>query len=279
MDALGYIEDCAPDVNAALQECLPAVSEKPATLHAAMRHLMFPAGKLFRPALAMAGAEAVSAERNEAIPLAVAVELVHTYSLVHDDLPCMDDDDERRGRPSVHVAFGEAVAVLAGDALLALAFEVLSSAPGDPCRILTATRELAAAAGSRALVGGQVADLEFAQGSDLTGADVESVHERKTAALIAASVAGGAALAGADEEQLACLRRFGRAVGIGFQIADDLLDRDDDDPCNLLRVMSSDTVGERAAYWLSCALREVEDWGETAQPLRHLARFAIGRST
>jgi len=264
-------------VEAALDRALPPASEPPADLHRAMRHLLFPSGKYLRPALALAGAEAVGAPPERALPVATAVELVHTYSLIHDDLPCMDDDALRRGRPAVHVAFGEALAVLAGDALLALAFEALARGPGEPGPLLAAARDLAAAAGSRRLVGGQVADLGFeAGGAD--AARVEWVHARKSAALIAAAVVGGARLGGADEALLARLLRFGEAVGVAFQIADDLLDDGEADPCSLLRVLSPAAARARAEELLEQALGEVEALGEPAQPLRELARYAVRRS-
>jgi geranylgeranyl diphosphate synthase type II len=188
----------------------------------------------------------------------------------------MDDDALRRGRPAVHVAFGEAVAVLAGDALLALAFEEIAAADGEPARLLAAARDLAAAAGSRQLVGGQVADLGFeSEGAD--AARVEWVHARKSAALIAAAVVGGARLGGASEARLECLRRFGEAVGVAFQIADDLLDDGEADACSLLRVMSPARARVRAEELLEQALREVEALGEPAQPLRELACYAVRR--
>jgi geranylgeranyl pyrophosphate synthase len=193
---------------------------------------------------------------------------VHTYSLVHDDLPCMDDDDERRGRPTVHVAFGEAVAVLAGDALLAAAFEVLAGAPA------AALREIARAAGSRALVGGQADDLEgFAADAER----IESIHRRKTGALLAVAVVEGARLAGAQEPALARLRRLGECLGLGFQIADDLLDRGRDEASSLVRVLGEDGARRRAEALLDEALAQVEGWGERAEPLRELARFAVRR--
>jgi len=264
-------------VEAALDRALPPASEPPADLHRAMRHLLFPSGKYLRPALALAGAEAVGAPPERALPVATAVELVHTYSLIHDDLPCMDDDALRRGRPAVHVAFGEALAVLAGDALLALAFEALARGPGEPGPLLAAARDLAAAAGSRRLVGGQVADLGFeAGGAD--AARVEGVRARGSAALIAAAVVGGARLGGADEALLARLLRFGEAVGVAFQIADDLLDDGEADPCSLLRVLSPAAARARAEELLEQALGEVEALGEPAQPLRELARYAVRRS-
>jgi geranylgeranyl diphosphate synthase type II len=279
MDARAYVLERAPLVEAALEAALPACDGPSARLHAAMRHLLFPGGKRLRPVLSLAAAEAVGAPPQRALPFAAAVELVHSYSLVHDDLPCMDDDAERRGRPTVHVAYDEATAVLAGDALLALAFEVLASAPEPqvaPQRRLAALLELARAAGSRQLVGGQADDL----GLDAGGADaalVESIHLRKTAALIAAAIVGGALLAGASEAQLAALRRFGLAVGVAFQIADDLLDAEDEESSSLVAVLGADAARLRGEALLREALAAVEDFGERAEPLRVLALFSLRR--
>jgi geranylgeranyl pyrophosphate synthase len=242
-----------------------------------MRHLLLPGGKRLRPALALAACEAVGSAPERALPLAAAVELVHTYSLVHDDLPCMDDDAERRGRPTVHVAFGEALAVLAGDALLARAFEVLARAgEGVPAEArLAALAELAEAAGSAALVGGQAGDLAFPR--DGGAAAVERIHERKTAALFAAAAAGGARLGGAAPARVASLRRFGLELGVAFQIADDLLDRDDDEGCSLVRALGAEPARARAQQRLERALAELEDLGERGEPLRELARYAVLR--
>ena len=279
MDARAYLSERAPLIERALEAALPPAAEPPADLHAAMRHLLFPGGKRLRPALACAAAEAVGARPEAALPVAAAVELVHTYSLVHDDLPCMDDDVLRRGRPTVHVAFGEATAVLAGDALLTAAFAVLAGDAGarDGERRLAALRELAAAAGSQGLVGGQVDDLGFEpDGAD--AARVESIHARKSAALIAASIAGGAWLGGADAELVERLRRFGRAVGVAFQIADDLLDAEEESTgCSLVPLLGLERSRARAEFLLATGLAELEDLGERAEPLRALARFAVRR--
>ena len=279
MDARAYLAERGALVERALEAALPPASAAPQALHAAMRHLVFPGGKRLRPALAFAAAEAVGSPVDVAVPVAAAVELVHTYSLVHDDLPCMDDDAERRGRPTVHVAFGEATAVLAGDALLACAFETLagaSDAPGGERR-LAALRELAVAAGSRALVGGQVDDLLFDAGR-ADAASVESIHERKSAALITASIVGGAWLGGADAELVARLRRFGRAVGVAFQIADDLLDAEEESTgCSLVPLLGQARARARSEALLAAGLEEIEHLGERAEPLRALARFAVRR--
>jgi geranylgeranyl pyrophosphate synthase len=279
MDVHAYLHERGALVDALLDEVLPRPDAVPASLAQAMRHLVFPGGKRLRPALAFAAAEAVGAPSERALLMAAAVELIHTYSLVHDDLPCMDDDDERRGRPTVHVAYGEAVAVLAGDALQALAFEVLAARgarAGSSERVLGALRDLAEAAGARALVGGQVDDLAV-DGTRADAGMIESVHLRKSAALIAAAIVGGARLGGADAATLARLRRFGDCVGVAFQIADDVLDRDADGACSLVRVLGEPGARARAEALLAEALAEVEDLGERAEPLRDLARFAVRR--
>jgi geranylgeranyl diphosphate synthase type II len=280
VDGRAYLLERAPLVERALDAALPAADAPPPRLHAAMRHLVFPGGKRLRPALALAAAEALGAPPQQALPVATAVELIHTYSLIHDDLPCMDDDSQRRGRPAVHVAFDEATAVLAGDALLAAAFAVVVGAPGPPAlaaeRRIAAARELATAAGSLQLVGGQMDDLGL-DGSPADAAFVESIHRRKTAALISASIAGGAILAGADEAALGRLRRFGEAVGVAFQIADDLLDADDEESCSLVHTLGADAARARGEDLLRRALDEVEAFGERAEPLRALALFALRR--
>ncbi len=276
MDVLAYLSERARLVDRLLDRAIPPASEPPEALHAAMRHLLFPGGKRFRPALAFAGAEAGGGRPEQALPVAAAVELVHIYSLVHDDLPCMDDDDERRGRPTVHVAFGEATAVLAGDALLAAAFEVLASGDAPPELRAASLRELARAAGSRALVGGQADDLALGA-EEADGARIESIHRRKTGALLAVAVVEGARLAGGGESSLSRLRRLGECLGLGFQIADDLLDRGRDEVCSLARVLGVAGARARAEALLEDALAQVEGWGERAEPLRELARHAVRR--
>jgi len=294
VDVHAYLRERAPLVDAALDAAIPGGDVPPRALHRAMRHLLFPGGKRLRPVLAMAAAEAVGAPADAALPMAAAVELIHTYSLIHDDLPAMDDDELRRGlptahvkfgedvailaggRPTVHVAFGESTAVLAGDALQAAAFESLAAAgpDHDAPRRLGAVADLALAAGAANLVGGQVDDLAFA--TDDAEA-VESVHARKSAALIVAAVVGGARLAGADADRLVRLRRFGERVGLAFQIADDLLDADADEPCSMVRAIGAEPARDRAEALLAEALAEIEDLGERAEPLRALARFAVRR--
>jgi geranylgeranyl diphosphate synthase type II len=279
VDVQAYFRERIPLVDRVLDAAIPAADTPPVPLHSAMRHILFPGGKRLRPVLAIAAAEAVGAPGERALPVAAAVEFVHTYSLIHDDLPCMDDDDERRGGPAVHVVYGEAVAVLAGDALLAAAFEVLSQ-PGNgvgASELQAACREVARAAGSLALVGGQADDLVF-ESSETNATRIESVHARKSGALIAASIVGGAQLGGADPEMIERMRRCGQAAGVAFQIADDVLDEGEDDPCSLVRALGVDAARDRSEELLSAALAELEALGERAEPLRELVRFSVRRS-
>ncbi|MFP6625307.1 MAG: polyprenyl synthetase family protein [Myxococcota bacterium] len=275
MDTAAYIEERSRLIESWLEDFVPQVDEPPRVLHAAMRHLLFPGGKRLRPLLAMAAAEAVGVAPEVALPMAAAVELIHTYSLVHDDLPCMDDDDMRRGIPTVHVAFDEATAVLAGDALQALAFEAaVTAAPDAPEQSLRAARDLVRAAGSRGIVGGQVDDVAAVSAeAPLSPAELESIHQRKSAALIAAAVVTGARVAGASDELLDRLQKFGLDVGVAFQITDDRLDGD-----GLAASLGDTLAAERAEALLMGALASLDDLGESAEPLRELARYAVRRS-
>jgi len=284
VDVDAYMAERTPQVDAGIEARIPADAEIPAGLRDAMRHLLFPGGKRLRPSFALAAAEAVRGAPESALPIAIAVELVHTYSLIHDDLPCMDDDDERRGRPTVHVAYDEATAVLAGDALLTEAFSVLAEAAvaaedGRPA--VEVIRRLAEAAGARGLVGGQADDLDLEANPLARGTDHErlaSIHTRKTAALFRAAIVGGAALGGGDARQCAVLDEFAREVGIAFQIADDLLDGDSGEAASILRLGGAEGAGRDAEALLDRALARIEGWGEPAEPLRSLARFAVRRN-
>jgi geranylgeranyl diphosphate synthase type II len=224
MDLKPYLHARQKMVDAALDRFLPRATAKPATIHKAMRYSLFAGGKRLRPILCIAAAEACGGNARKALPAACAVECLHTYSLIHDDLPCMDDDDLRRGKPTCHKVFGEGVAVLAGDALLTIAFEILAQAPCMP-RHGTAAQitELAVASGSRRLIGGQVADLEN-EGRAISGSELRFIHRSKTAALLAASIRLGAMSANATPAQLAALTTFGESLGLAFQVIDDILD-------------------------------------------------------
>jgi geranylgeranyl diphosphate synthase type II len=211
-------------VNAALDKFLPSVKTKPATIHKAMRYSLFAGGKRMRPAVLLAAAAACGGSEKDAMPLACAVECIHTYSLIHDDLPAMDNDDFRRGKPTNHKVFGEGIAVLAGDALLTQAFEIAAQAKGwprYPHRDLIL--EIAKASGSLQLVAGQVADLE-GEGEKLSVAELRYIHERKTSALLCCSVRLGGMSANCAPAQLAALTDFGYHVGLAFQVIDDILD-------------------------------------------------------
>jgi geranylgeranyl diphosphate synthase type II len=211
-------------IDRALDRFLPKDTTKPATIHKAMRYSLFAGGKRLRPILCLAAAEACGSKLDNALPLACALECIHTYSLVHDDLPSMDNDDFRRGRPTCHKVFGEGIAVLAGDALLTIAFELVSRAKSTP-RYSTSIllREVAVAAGSQKLIAGQVADLE-AEGKKTNRAQLRYIHENKTAAILTTTVRLGAMSANANAKKLNAITRFGRALGLAFQIIDDILD-------------------------------------------------------
>jgi len=220
---LQYAETVRGEIDDALDRYTQYDEDCPAVLRDAIRHSLLANGKRLRPLLVLMAAEACGLERRRAMSAACAVEMVHTYSLIHDDLPAMDDDDLRRGQPTCHVNYGEANAILAGDALLAQAFEVLAAGISPPDIAARCCRELAQAAGASALVGGQVDDLA----STLTDNDLdrlERIHHRKTGAMFRVSSRLGAVVASADEQRIAALDEFGEKLGLAFQIVDDLLD-------------------------------------------------------
>ena len=219
-----YLAERRGSVEAALERFLPEASARPSRLHEAMRYSVFGGGKRLRPILAVAAYELSGGEGDAVLAPAAATELIHTYSLIHDDLPAMDDDDMRRGRPSCHRAFDEATAVLAGDALLTLAFEIVAREDRISAESrLSIVSELAAANGASGMVGGQVADME-GEGAEATLEAVEFIHINKTARPLRAAVRVGALAAGAAPDDLAALAAYGQAMGVAFQIADDLLD-------------------------------------------------------
>src|ERR1043166_9610684 len=212
MDLGPYLKSRQRLVEKALDLHLPKATVRPATIHKAMRYSLFAGGKRLRPILTLAAAEACGGKVDKALPLACAMECIHTYSLVHDDLPSMDNDDFRRGRATCHKVFGDGIAVLAGDALLTIAFEIVSRAkPPHRYDPFTLLREVAVAAGSRKLIAGQVADLGY-------------IHQNKTAAILTASVCLGAMSANATAKELAAITKLGRALGLAFQVIDDIID-------------------------------------------------------
>lgn len=223
-DLKPYLKTQQKTVDTALNAFLPKVTARPKTIHQAMRYSIFAGGKRLRPILTLAAAEACGGEEAAALPPACAVEVMHTYSLVHDDLPCMDDDDLRRGRPTSHKVFGEGMAVLTGDALLTEAFTILaqtSQTKRYPLQDLIL--EFSICGGSKKLIGGQVLDLE-GEGQDLTKSQLIRIHENKTAALLTTSLRLGGMTANATPRQLEALTRFGYNLGLAFQVIDDILD-------------------------------------------------------
>ncbi len=219
-----YLQTRQAQIDSALNRYLPRAATKPATIHKAMRYSLFAGGKRLRPILTLAAAEACGGTPDRALPAACAVECIHTYSLIHDDLPCMDDDDLRRGRPTSHKVYGEGIAVLAGDALLTIAFEILASArPTSRYSAAALISELAIASGSRHLIAGQVLDLEN-EGKKVTGDTLKFIHRSKTAALLTSSIRLGAMSANASPAKLDSLTQFGQSLGLAFQVIDDILD-------------------------------------------------------
>ncbi len=260
-------------IDAALTRYLPSGRARPGVLHRAMRYACFPGGKRIRPVLLLESAALLGVKETAALPAACAVELVHSYSLVHDDLPALDDDDWRRGWPSCHRRFGEAVALLAGDALLTLSFQLLAEElrRNFPERIcLEVAAELAGAAGSRGMVGGQAAELEA--GAAVTPEVLEYVHRHKTAALIAAAVKMGARLGKASGAEFAALAKFGLKTGLAFQAADDLLDGD-----GIVGILGKEAVRERARRLAGEARRELKRFGKKAADLAAIADFIVER--
>jgi geranylgeranyl diphosphate synthase, type II len=251
LDAPAALAAMREAVEAALDRALPPESAWPATIHRAVRYSLFAGGKRIRPVLVLAAGEAVGGARGDLMPLAAAVEMIHTYSLIHDDLPAMDDDDLRRGKPTSHKVFGEAIAILAGDALLTRAFHLMAEVPegGDDARVLRrvrATALLGEACGTLGLIGGQVMDLE-SEGRTIDAASLERLHRAKTGALLFACVRGGAILGGAGATELSGLERYAAAIGLAFQVVDDVLDATED-AARLGKTAGKDEAAKKATY-------------------------------
>jgi geranylgeranyl diphosphate synthase, type II len=246
-DLSGYLAASTAKVNKALDHFLPPATAKPATIHKAMRYSLFAGGKRMRPALCLAAASACGGSESAALPLACVVECIHTYSLIHDDLPAMDDDDYRRGKLTNHKVFGEGIAVLAGDALLTQAFEIAAQCQSWPrYSHRDIVLEVARASGSLQLIAGQVADLE-GEGKKTSAAQLKYIHERKTSALLCCSVRLGGMSANCTAAQLAALTDFGYHVGLAFQIIDDILDVTQTSE-QLGKTAGKDTAAQKATY-------------------------------
>jgi geranylgeranyl diphosphate synthase type II len=246
-DLQRFLEARTASVNAALDRFLPPGKTRPATIHKAMRYSLFAGGKRMRPALCLAAAAACGGSETDALPLACAVECIHTYSLVHDDLPAMDNDDYRRGKLTNHKIFGEGIAILAGDALLTQAFDIAAQCRGWPrYSHQTIFRELTHAAGSLQLIAGQVADLE-GEGKKTSAAQLRFIHERKTSALLCCSARLGGMSANCTPAQLRALTDFGYHVGLAFQVIDDILDVTQTSE-KLGKTAGKDTKAQKATY-------------------------------
>jgi geranylgeranyl diphosphate synthase, type II len=242
-----YLETITAAVNSGLDRLLPGAATKPSTIHTAMRYSIFAGGKRLRPALCIAAAEACGGTLPDAMPYACAVECIHTYSLIHDDLPAMDNDDFRRGKPTNHKVFGEGIAILAGDALLTQAFEILAWAnPGKRYTHSETVLELARASGSLQLIAGQVADLE-GEGKKLDQKELRYIHERKTSALLTCAARLGGISANCTASQLEALTDFGYQVGLAFQVIDDILDVTQTSE-QLGKTAGKDVAAQKATY-------------------------------
>jgi len=285
MNFENYLKRKKGIIEKALNGYLPSVKKRPVPLHQAMRYSVFAGGKRLRPILAIASFELVGGRGNTILPVACALELIHTYSLIHDDLPCMDADDLRRGKPTLHKVFGDGMAVLAGDALHALAFELLSETKNQKL-----TSEIAREIGTYGMVGGQAADIE-AEGKKVTISQVNFIHSHKTGALMKASVRTGAILAGVRGKRLKALTCYGEKFGLAFQIIDDILDATGKTE-KLGKRTKADQSRAKATYpkilgvkkskkiarkLLEEAKVELKIFSDNGQTLRELADHMIGR--
>src|SRR5580692_6332611 len=278
-------------IEAALEKLLPAESTPPASIHRAMRYSVFAGSKRIRPILCYETAKLFDSDASAAIQVGCALEFIHTYSLIHDDLPALDNDDLRRGKATNHKVFGEAIAILAGDALLTLAFQTLANSAIEPARRVAILSHVAASAGTvDGMVGGQVADLE-AEGRAILPAELEYIHRSKTAALIRASVVSGAIGGGADDENVARLKRFGETIGWAFQVVDDILDVEESSAA-LGKTAGKDAAQQKATYpslygleksrqfakeLEVAAMAEIEPYSARAARLRELAELIVHR--
>jgi geranylgeranyl diphosphate synthase, type II len=286
-----FFEKDRTTVEAALQELLPPEHALPTSIHRAIRYSVFAGGKRIRPILCMEAARMFSVEQTGPVHVGCALELIHTYSLIHDDLPALDNDDLRRGKATNHKVFGEAIAILAGDALLTFAFQTLAMAPVEPQRRLALLAMIAEAAGTdRGMIGGQVADLE-AEGKPSDKAMLEYIHRSKTAALIRASIVAGAIAAGADRADVNRLLSFGENIGWAFQVVDDILDVEESSAA-LGKTAGKDQAQKKATYPAlhglevsrdiaadleAKALKELDFYGERGVRMRQLAQFLVAR--
>lgn len=294
MPLSAYFSKIRSEVDDILENLLPKSGAYPPVIHESMRYSLFAGGKRLRPMLALAACDCVGGKRDAALPFAAAIEIIHTYTLIHDDLPAIDNDDLRRGKPTNHKKFGEATAILAGDGLLTLAFEILtdpSQAKGVPAEtLLKVATQTARAAGSTGTIGGQAADIA-SEGGEPDGAVLEYIHTHKTGKLITASVRGGAMIGGCEEDQLKALTNYGKHIGLAFQIIDDILDIEGDEK-KLGKNLRTDIKMEKMTYPSVAGMKEskkraselfdiavgsLEMFGGESDNLKDLAIYIIAR--
>jgi len=296
MDIKTYLAKKKDIVDKSLEKLVPPSTAFPPSVHEAMRYSLFAGGKRVRPILVIAAAEALGASTSDLLPFAGALELIHTYSLIHDDLPAMDDDDFRRGRATCHKVYGETIAILAGDGLLNMAFEVLSDSRRlkavSAQRLVAIIKEISTASGVYGMVGGQVVDIE-SEGKEIDFPTLEYIHTHKTGALIRASVRTGALYAKASKKQFSALTHYGELVGLAFQIVDDILDitgsREEtgkDEGSDLKKGKQTfpsfyglDESRRRAVEVSERAVLALKDFGRKADPLRELAKYIVNRAS
>jgi geranylgeranyl diphosphate synthase type II len=296
MDITRYLQEKKAMVDSALERYLPKKEEFTLNLHKAIRHSLFAGGKRIRPILSIASFEAVGGKGERILPFACALEMIHTYSLIHDDLPAIDNDDYRRGKPTCHKVFGEAIAILAGDGLLTEAFRLMTNQPAkdDPSSdgglILDLINEVAQAAGVLGMVGGQVVDVE-SEGKAVNLPAVQYIHTHKTGAMILASVRVGAKLGGAKGPLLKALTRYGGSLGLAFQVADDILNVEgkaalmgkktgsdlSKGKATYPSVLGVEESRKRARALAHLAVDALKPLGPEADPLREIARFVVAR--
>jgi geranylgeranyl diphosphate synthase type II len=296
MDLKAYLQKHRDHVNRTLDAYLPQVRGPAFRVVEAMHYSLFAGGKRLRPILCLAGAEAVGGDAIEAMPVACALEMIHTYSLIHDDLPAMDDDDLRRGQPTCHKKFDEATAILAGDGLLTEAFRIIADAApkfaGREAVLLEVLQLVAQAAGYQGMVGGQMLDL-MAEGRKIAQKELETVHRMKTGALLTAAVRSGALVGGGSRQEVTQLTSYGEKFGLAFQITDDILDVEGD-AAEMGKAVGADAKRQKATYpsllgpeqaktWarkiVESAVADLESLGERAAPLQELALYLLVRRT
>ncbi len=265
-----YYKDYLKMIEEALDQALPKTTQYPPLVHEAMRYCVFPGGKRFRPVLTLAACEAVGGKPKDALIPAISLELIHCMSLVHDDLPALDNDDERRGKPTCHKQYGEAIAILAGDALLNYAFQILPQA-GSAEKVVRLLEEISTAAGTYGMIGGQVADLTIGK-EELNLPKLDYISSHKTGKIIMASAVSGAIAAGASKEDSRRIHKYGECLGLAFQMVDDLLDGD-----GYMRIIKQTELRQKVRDLIAHAKREIKNFGKKSEKLQMLADFLVER--